>query len=210
MNSERMDVEQTDVDQSAAPRKGAAYNGDSSRDKDYFEGKQEGRKRVGSAPYETCWSAFLNALTVMTSTLSRPESASLSSWEPVIHIHQWYGSFSAKPLLLEDGQASWSRKPSLILLEHSRGTLDAVTWSSPKALGKLTTSNLKNNTTLINMTLIKTLSTKAYILLCSQPWWHYVLTFSITCNNLQIHLFDCSGIVISPPINFHAKVSETC
>ena len=138
----------------AAPRKEAAYNGDSSWDKDYFEGKQrEGKK--GPVPPETQWSAFLNATAEAILVFSRISSAN--------HECRWYGSFSAKPLPSEDGQVNWNHKPDLILL--GGGGDDLVTWGSPKALSELTSSDFNSNTTLI-----KTLSTKVYILLCSQPW----------------------------------------
>jgi hypothetical protein len=105
----------------------------------------------------------------------------------------------------EEGRVQWNRKPDLVLLECVGDCRDSITWKNLQAIGELTSSDLKQNKTLIS-----SLNTKAYILLCSQPWRRYVLAFSLADDELQIHLFDRSGVVVSPPIKLHANVSETC
>jgi len=83
----------------------------------------------------------------------------------------WYSDFSVKKLDSLDDEPCWSHKPDLILLKAQDG--GPITWKSLKALGKFTYSTLAANTTLI-----KTLNTKAYLLLSSQPWCRYVLAIS--------------------------------
>lgn len=181
-----------------APRKGAAYDGDSARDKDYYEGTQRKKKEEGSVPsvpLEAQWATFLNTL------------AAVSSSARFSHKLFWYGCFSTKPLPSEEGQTRWDRKPDLILLEREDGllNLEKTTWKSIKALGELTSSTFSKSSTLN-----KSLTTKVYILLCSQPWRRYVLAMSLASDELRIHLFDRSGVVVSPPIKFHADIAETC
>jgi Fungal protein kinase len=182
-----------------APRKGAAYDGDSSRDKDYYEGTQSKKKkgvRVPNLPPEARWATFLNTL------------AAVSSSTRFSHRLFWYGCFSTKRLPSEEGQTRWTRKPDLILLgreDASPRDLEKTTWRSIKALGELTSSKFSKSS-ILN----KSLSTKIYILLCSQPWRRYALAISLASDELRIHLFDRSGVVVSPPIKFHANITETC
>lgn len=179
-----------------APRKGAAYDGDTSRDKDFSDGsrsKQMKKKGAQKPPPEMGFAAFLNSLAATSS----PGSSCRNSW---------YGCFSTKPLPPKEGQAKWGRKPDLVLLTDGDVMEDSkmVTWGRIKALGELTAQTLKTNTTLI-----KSLNTKAYILFCAQPWRRYLLAISVARDELRIHLYDRSGVVISPPINFHRNITET-
>ncbi|KIM64376.1 hypothetical protein SCLCIDRAFT_23407 [Scleroderma citrinum Foug A] len=91
----------------------------------------------------------------------------------------------------------WSQKPDLILLEGSQDG-DPVTWKCPRAISEFMHSRLA-----VNMTLIKTLNTKAYLLLSSQPWHRYVLALSFANFQMRIYFYDHSGVQISPPLNFH-------
>lgn len=185
-----------------ASRRGAAYDGDSLRDKDYVEGKErkreQGETEKESVVSEIKWAAFLNAIAEAMSALPG-EPPVKSSRE-----RMWFGCFSSNRLPSEPGQVQWNRKPDLVLLADRRGSTDMVTWRNPKALGELTISDLQHNTTLT-----RSLKTKAYILLSSQPWRRYALAFSIAQDQLRVYLFDRSGVIISPPINIHKQVRET-
>ena len=192
------DVEDSGMstEESSFVRKGAAYNGDSSRDQDYFCGN---RKQKGGNPLvENQFSAFLNTLsaTVLQHLNERDGTAGTDLRAVAAH-RWWYGDFSVKKLDSVDDEPRWSRKPDLILLEGSQdGT--PITWRSPRAIGEFTHSKLA-----ANITLIKTLNTKAYLLLSSQPWRHYVLGLSFANFQMRIHFFDRSGAQISSPLNFH-------
>lgn len=193
-------AENTDPDpvsvMEGAPRKGSAFDGDSFQDKNFYDGsqsKQRKEERARNPPTEMGFAAFLNSLAATSS----PGSSQRNSW---------YGCFSTRPLPPEEGQAKWDRKPDLVLLADGDVMEDSktITWGRIKALGELTTQSLGKNTTLI-----KSLNTKAYILFCAQPWRRYVLAISVANEELRIHLYDRSGVVISPPINLHRNITET-
>ena len=172
------------------PRKGAAYNGDSSKDEDYFSGKGVKKHKI---QVENQFAAFLNALaaTVFEHINSREHNG-----EQTQNYRWWYGDFSVKKLDSLDDEPRWSRKPDLILLE---GRDDGpVTWKNLKALGEFTHSTLA-----ANKTLIKTLNTKAYLLLSSQPWRRYVLAISFADFHMRVHFYDRSGAQVSSTLNFH-------
>jgi len=113
----------------------------------------------------------------------------------------WYGDFSVKRLDSLDDEPCWSHKPDLILLEGRDG--GPITWKSLKALGKFTYSTLAANTTLI-----KTLNTKAYLLLSSQPWHCYVLTISFANFHMQVHFYNRSGAQVLSPLSFHCDLQH--
>lgn len=197
------DPKNSDEDHSSSfvdvARRGAAYDGDSFRDKNYQEAGKRKQKQVEAAPVasEVRWAAFLNAIADATSDLPLGQLVESSAGRV------WFGCFSSKPMPSEPGQVQWNRKPDLVLLADRQSSNDAVTWRNPKALGELTISDLQHNTTLT-----KSLMTKAYILLSSQPWRRYALAISIANDELRVYLFDRSGVVISPPINIHKRVRE--
>ena len=170
------------------PRKGAAYDGDSSKDEDYFSGKGAKKRKP---LVENLFAGFLNAL-----------AASVSEHDFGHNGHRtqgcrwWYGDFSVKKLDSLNDEPRWSRKPDLILLE---GQGDGpITWKSLKALGEFTFSTLAANKTLVKM-----LNTKAYLLLSSQPWRRYILAISFADFQMRLHFYDRSGAQVSSPINFH-------
>lgn len=146
----------------------------------------------------------MNTLVAALLFLSDPSHDPASS-QP--HLRRWwYGTFSTKPLASDDGESHWQRKPDLILIE---GTLhddhNSVTWKTPKAIAEMTESTFSNN-----KTLLRSLNTKAYILLSSQPWRRYVIALSFAANELRVHYFDRSGAQISAPIDYHLRIKETC
>ena len=175
--------------------KGAAYDGDSSRDQDYFCGK---RKKDSKPLVENQFSAFLNTLaaTVLQHLSERNSTAGASFGAAVAH-RWWYGDFSVKKLDSVDDEPHWSQKPDLILLEGSQDG-DPITWRTPRAIGEFTHSRLA-----VNTTLLKTLHTKAYLLLSSQLWRRYVLALSFADFQMRIHFYDRSGAQISSPLDFH-------
>ena len=88
-------------------RKGVAYDGDSSRDQDYFCGK---RKKKDSKPLvENQFLAFLNtlAVTVLQHLSERNGTAGASFGAAVAH-HWWYGDFWVKKLDSVGDQPRWS------------------------------------------------------------------------------------------------------
>ena len=132
------------------PRKGAAYDGDSSKDEDYFSGR--GTKKH-SLLVENQFAMFLNAL---ARTVMEHINCLGCSGKQTQAYRWWYSNFSVKKLDSLDGEPRWSCKPDLILLEGQDGY--PITWKSLKALGEFTHSTLT-----ANKTLIKTLNTKAYL-----------------------------------------------
>ena len=136
------------------PRKGAAYDGDSSKDEDYFSGK--GVKKRNPL-VENLFVGFLNALAV---SVSEHNFGHNGNWTQ--GCRWWYGNFSVKKLDSLNDEPCWSRKPDLILLEGQGN--GPITWKSLKALSKFTFRTLAANKTLVKM-----LNTKAYLLLSSQP-----------------------------------------
>ena len=159
-----------------------------SKDEDYFSGK--GVKKCNPL-VENLFVGFLNALTV---SVSEHNFGHNGNWTQ--GCRWWYGNLSVKKLDSLNDEPHWSHKPDLILLE---GQGDGpITWKSLKALGKFTFSTLA-----ANKTLVKTLNMKAYLLLSSQPWHHYVLAISFADFHMQLHFYNRSGAQVSSPINFH-------
>lgn len=178
--------------------KGAAYDGDSSRDQDYFWGN---RKQKDKPLVENQFSAFLNMLpATVLQHLNERDCTARANVRAVAAHHWWHGDFSVKKLDSVDDKPHWFQKLDLILLEGSQDGGDPITWKSPSAISEFTHSKLA-----VNMTLIKTLNTKAYILLSSQPWCHYVLSLSFANFQMRIHFYDRSGAQISSPLNFHCN-----
>lgn len=173
------------------PRKGAAYDGDSSKDEDYFSGK--GMKKRGPL-VENQFAGLLNAISASVS--EHVGNSFGHNGKLTQGYHWWYGDFSVKKLDSLDDEPRWSRKPDLILLKGLESS--PVMWKSLKALGEFTFSTLAANKTLVKM-----LNTKAYLLLSSQPWRCYVLAISFTDFQMQLHFYNCSGAQVSSPINFH-------
>ena len=143
---------------------------------------------------ENQFAAVLNAL---TATVSEHISCFGQSVKQNQAYRWWYSDFSVKRLDTLDEEPHWNHKPDLILL---KGPPDdgPITWKSLKAPGKFTHSTL-----VANKTLVKTLNTKAYLLLSSQPWCRYVLAISFVDFHIRVHFYDRSGAQVSLPLNFH-------
>ncbi|KAG1841110.1 hypothetical protein DFJ58DRAFT_845101 [Suillus subalutaceus] len=93
----------------------------------------------------------------------------------------WSAANSSRPVPGEE----IPRKPDLTLLDDVEAR-----WDTIKAVCELTSSAYKPSSTLV-----KTLDTKAYLLLKHQPWRRFALLISL-CNgyrDLRVHLYDHSG-----------------
>jgi hypothetical protein len=102
---------------------------------------------------------------------------------------KWSAANSSRPVRGEE----IARKPDLTLLDD----LEAR-WDTIKAVCELTASPYQPS-----QTIVKTLDSKAYLLLKHQPWRRFALFISL-CNgyrDLRVHLYDHSGGVVSPCTN---------
>jgi len=71
---------------------------------------------------------------------------------------------------------------------------------SPKVITEYTSQVWKPS-----IALVKTLHTKAYLVLLNQPWRWFVLALSIVKQDIQIHFYNRSGCSVSPAFNIHSN-----
>ena len=62
---------------------------------------------------------------------------------------------------------------------------DCISWMSPKVLAECTNQAWKPS-----IPLVKTLHTKAYLVLLDQPWRRFVLAVSIVKQDIRVHFYD--------------------
>ncbi|KIM62388.1 hypothetical protein SCLCIDRAFT_119863 [Scleroderma citrinum Foug A] len=91
-------------------------------------------------------------------------------------------------------------KPNLILVEKLDALTNSISWMSSKVIAKCTSQAWKPS-----LTLMKTLHTKAYLILLDQPWRWFVLALSIVKQDIQVHFYDHSGCSVSPAFNIHSN-----
>ncbi|KAG9312841.1 hypothetical protein JVU11DRAFT_6270 [Chiua virens] len=113
---------------------------------------------------------------------------------------QWLVNWSQTPL---SGSTGFVHKPDLILVDNSDITHDKVMWLSIKVVGEYT-KEIYQPASHIG----KTMDTKAYLVLMDQPWRCFVLGVSIASFDLQVHLYNHSGGVVSPLFNIHTNTQQ--
>ena len=97
-----------------------------------------------------------------------------------------------------EGAGVFHHKPDLILVKKSDALTDSISWMSPKVITECTNQAWKP---FIN--LVKTLHTKAYLVLLDQPWRQFILAMSIVKQDIRVHFYDRSGCSVSPAFNIH-------
>lgn len=113
----------------------------------------------------------------------------------------WLGSYSTHRMPGNvDGAGAFHRKPDLILVEKSDALTDSISWMSPKVIAECTSQAWKPS-----LALVKTLHTKAYLVLLNQPWRRFVLALSIVKQDIRVHFYDHSGCSVSPAFNIHSN-----
>jgi len=114
----------TSTDKCNPLHKEGAYNGDSLKDKDYFEGQQK-LQRAATLKPEHIFVMFLNMLCMLIN--NKQDQCG----------HSWYAIFSKKWLESDPEESQWNRKPDLVLLGeglHQDDSSDStVTWKSSHA-----------------------------------------------------------------------------
>jgi len=146
------------------------------------------------------FASFLNFISI---ALERRVTGARSPG-PNIERRVWSGDFSNRPLprsVQNSQMGDYKRKPDMILLEKL--PLDDVSWTSPKVVGEFTKTSFARSRTLKH-----TINTKAYLLLCSQPWRRYAIVISFANWQLRVHLYDRAGAITSRPYHFHKNYNE--
>jgi len=100
-----------------------------------------------------------------------------------------------------EGAGMFHCKPDLILVKTSDALTDTISWMSPKVIAEYTSQVWKPS-----IALMKTLHTKAYLVLLDQPWRQFVLALSIMKQDIRVHFYDCSGCSVSPAFNIHSNL----
>ncbi|KAF8834984.1 hypothetical protein BDN67DRAFT_1015962 [Paxillus ammoniavirescens] len=119
----------------------------------------------------------------------------LLSCKTIKGCHTFSTAFSMVPIFHLVGP----HKPNLIIIKSKEEPLkDDVSWEDPKLIMELTKEEFTPTSQIA-----RTLHTKAYLMLWSQPWHCFVLGFSITHDILCLHFYNRSSVIISWPINIH-------
>ncbi|KAG1789414.1 uncharacterized protein HD556DRAFT_1311375 [Suillus plorans] len=92
-----------------------------------------------------------------------------------------------------------AQKPDIILVDCNLRSLP-LRWCNIITCFELTESSLS-----LTSKLYWGSATKGYLIMREQPWRRFVLIFSIAHNELCLHYFDRSGLIISHPTSIVAK-----
>ena len=140
---------------------------------------------------ESLVAAFFNAIALATGHKTAGQDSQ----------RYWLSSYSTRRMPgTVEGAGAFHRKPDLILVEKSDALTDCISWMSPKVLAECTNQAWKPS-----IPLVKTLHTKAYLVLLDQPWRRFVLAVSIMKQDIRVHFYDRSGCSVSPAFNIHSN-----
>ncbi|KAG2092117.1 uncharacterized protein F5147DRAFT_657741 [Suillus discolor] len=92
-----------------------------------------------------------------------------------------------------------AQKPDIILVDYNLRSLP-LRWCNIITCFELTESSLSSTSKLYWGS-----ATKGYLIMREQPWRRFVLIFSIAHNELRLHYFNRSGLIISRPTSIVAK-----
>ncbi|KAF8439436.1 hypothetical protein L210DRAFT_786103, partial [Boletus edulis BED1] len=90
----------------------------------------------------------------------------------------------------------YNRKPDAVLVEEQE--MGVNSWGTFQVIAEWSSEPFT-----LTWRIAKTINTKAYLVLRSQPWHRYVLAFSFAALHLRVHAYNHSGCVITPPIHIH-------
>jgi hypothetical protein len=164
-----------------------------------YDDKNPTKKRQrASATLEGKWTLLFNAVQAAMHALytKNPTQPSLSfPFRPMstsdVPKRIWSSQFSNSPV----PDNTNAQKPDVILVDHSLRSLP-LRWCNIITCFELTDSILTSTSNLYWGS-----ATKGYLLMREQPWRRFVLIVSIANNELRLHYFDRSGLIISRPVS---------
>lgn len=166
-----------------------------------YDDKNPNKKRQrASATLEGKWTLLFNAIQAAMHAMYEktfPESSDAFPFCPMDDLPKriWSSKFSTSPVP-DDTNA---QKPDVILVDHNLRSLP-LQWREIITCFELTENLLTSTSTLYWGS-----ATKGYLIMREQPWRRFVLIFSIAHNELRLHYFDRSGLIISRPTSVVTK-----
>lgn len=166
-----------------------------------YDDKNPNKKRQrASATLEGKWTLLFNAIQAAMHAMYEktfPESSDAFPFCPMDDLPKriWSSKFSTSPVP-DDTNA---QKPDVVLVDHNLRSLP-LQWREIITCFELTENLLTSTSTLYWGS-----ATKGYLIMREQPWRRFVLIFSIAHNELRLHYFDRSGLIISRPTSIVTK-----
>lgn len=166
-----------------------------------YDDKNPNKKRQrASATLEGKWTLLFNAIQAAMHAMYEktfPESSDAFPFCPMDDLPKriWSSKFSTSPVP-DDTNA---QKPDVVLVDHNLRSLP-LRWREIITCFELTENPLTSTSTLYWGS-----ATKGYLIMREQPWRRFVLIFSIAHNELRLHYFDRSGLIISRPTSIVTK-----
>ncbi|KAG2062589.1 hypothetical protein BDR04DRAFT_1164958, partial [Suillus decipiens] len=171
--------------------------------------KQLGKKRANlksaEEPEEKNWERLFQAIyyhmrEMLKTQIQKRNTGHSQPFQPLpfralADLRYWSSEFATSPIT----DATDSRKPDLVLLDHRLRKLDSSekSWKDVLTGIEITQSDLSSDR---KIPLFLGIATKGYLMMREQPWRRFILLFSISKLKLRAHYIDRSGMVISEPL----------
>ncbi|KAG1791198.1 uncharacterized protein HD556DRAFT_1445464 [Suillus plorans] len=177
-----------------------ASHADKSFSTQEYDYKNSNKKRIKiSAMAEGRWTLLFNTVqAIMYSLYAKcfPNPSKSFPFRPMDLVcgqpkRIWSSKFST--IVVPDDTNA--QKPDIVLVNCSLGD-SSLRWCNIITCVELTDSELSTQ-----IPLYRGSATKGYLLMREQPWRRFVFIFSIAHNQLRLHYFDRSGLIISRPIS---------
>ncbi|KAG1842141.1 hypothetical protein F4604DRAFT_1939013 [Suillus subluteus] len=107
----------------------------------------------------------------------------------------WSAEFASSPI----PDPYNTQKPDVALFYY-KNKLQEKRWADVLSFVEHTSSNLAKTH---DLSVYWGSATKAYLIMREQPWCRFVLAYSICADDLRVHYFDHSGLIISLPTPIH-------
>lgn len=150
-----------------------------------------------AASVETRYARLFNAIATVMST-SFGMSPEKDSLHPRTSKRWFCSTFATLPI--PDG--SFKRKPDGVLIDRDVAPSD-INWRRVVAVLEYTEQKFQ-----LSASVVHQMHMKSYLILRRQPWRTFVLGISLAKNQLRLHYYDRSGVIISCPIDMKSDAKR--